>query len=81
MKQRSPKRRYPDGTVLRNTVKAIRKHPNHFSPEDRYRVTGHWTAEWFKAVNWTDPMSGIEFVAGEVIDQIRCVHDSYVEPA
>lgn len=42
---RKRKRRYPRGTILKNTEKAIRLHPNHFSAGDRYRVTGPTTAE------------------------------------
>ena len=75
------KRRYPDGTILRNTSKAIRRHPNHFSCNDRYRVTGPQTAEWFKSEPWTDRFSGRTFAAGEIIQRdTRVVHDSFVEP-
>jgi hypothetical protein len=81
MKRGIRKRRYPNGTILKCTRKALRKHPNHFSPDDRYRVTGDYEAEWYKVVDWTDQYSGRTYAAGTVIDTIRKVHDSFVELA
>lgn len=76
------RRKYTDGSILKHTRKALRKHPNHFDATDRFRVTGPTTAEWFKSEDWRDPISGQLFKAGEVIQRdTRVVHDCFVELA
>jgi rRNA maturation protein Nop10 len=82
------KQKYPNGTILKPTAKALRLHPNHFSPEDRFRVTGPASALWFKTTEWTDPFSKRRYKAGETImagdddtGEIRRTQDSFVEEA
>lgn len=82
------KMKYPVGTILKRTPKALKRHPNHFAPEDRYEVTGPNEARWFKTVPYTDKFSKRKYKAGETImagdddtGYIRLVQDSYVTKA
>lgn len=77
--------KYPIGTILKPTSKALRLHPNHFSTEDRFEVKGQDEARWFKTIEWTDPFSKRKYKAGETImagndntGYIRLVQDSFV---
>lgn len=73
----SPKRKYPDGTVLMPSRKALRLHPDVFTEYDRFLVTGVCTAVFFRTADSVE--LGRSYKAGEIIhDHMRRVHDSYV---